>query len=73
MAKRIILPAKITIGFDYKDGQVAIVRFDVKYRASIDEHPEFPVTALAFKPVLTESQQTQIRNFCKDVILPQIK
>ncbi len=73
MAKRIILPAKITIGFDYQDGQVAIVRFDVKYRASIDEHPEFPITALAFKPTLTGAQETQIKNLCKDVILPQIQ
>ena len=72
MAKKIILPAKITIGFDYKDGQVAIVRFDVKYRSVLDEYPEFPMLAQSKQIQVTEAQANQIRQFCKDVILPQI-
>lgn len=71
--KKIILPAKITIGFDYKDGVVSVVRFDVKYRANFTEYPEVPLTPFNFQPILTEAQRTMIKNFCKDVILPQIK
>ena len=70
--KKIILPAKVTIGFDLVDGQVALVRFDVKYRTTYTEYPEIPVTPLVMKPVLTEEQEEQIITFCRNVILPQI-
>ncbi len=73
MAKRIILPAKVTIGFGYKDGKVAIVRFDVKYRSSLDEYPEFPMLVQSKQIEITEAQANQIKHFLKDVILPQIK
>lgn len=68
--KQVRLPAKLTIGFD---GDGNLVRFDVKYRAEYTEYPEIPEQTIKFTPTLTSEQEEQIKSFCKNVILPQIK
>ena len=73
MGKKIEFPAKITIMFSKdKDGNVDINKFMVKYKASIEEYPNFPGAIMSNDITLTTDQEKQIKSFCKSVILPQI-
>ena len=73
MAKKIIFPAKITIVFDRDDtGEISIVKTVAKFVAAIDEYPEFPRGRIRKMIDLTPAQGTQIINFCKNVVLPQL-
>ena len=72
MPKQIEYPAKLLIVFGKEGDVVSVQRMVAKVTISLDEYPDLPKMAQVKHITLTPAQETTIKNFCKNVVIPQL-
>ncbi len=67
----VVLPAELRISISRVGADVDI-SLQAKYYVHVTEYPQLPNVLVGKDVTLTPTQKTQIINFCRDVVLPQL-